>query len=227
VVVAPFSLALGGGCEVLLNAPLVVAHAELYAGLVEVGVGLIPAGGGTKELAVRAARAAESLRGPGSRGESVELQEGLKKAFETIGMAKVSTSAVEARNIGFLRLGDIVVPNRDRLLATAKEEALRLVREGYAPGGLQPVAAAGSNVRATLQLGAYLMRQADYITEHELKIAKKLAHVLAGGDVAAGTLVTEDYLLDLEREAFLSLCGERKTQERIQYTLKTGKTLRN
>jgi 3-hydroxyacyl-CoA dehydrogenase len=178
-------------------------------------------------MAVRAAQAVAAVRGPGTRGESVEVQEAVKHAFETIGMAKVSTSALEARKLGLLRQSDIVVPNRDRLVATAKAEALRLASEGYAPQASMPISAPGVNVRATLQLGAYLMRQAEFITEHELKIAQRLAHVLCGGDVAAGTLITEDYLLDLEREAFLSLCGERKTQERIQYTLKTGKTLRN
>ncbi len=227
VVAAPFGMTLGGGCEVMLHAAQVTAHAELYAGLVELGVGLIPAGGGTKEMTVRALRAAEQVRGPGSRGESVAVQEAIKQAFETVAMAKVSTSALEAQALGYLAPDAVTTPNRERLLAVAKSEALRLLREGYRPPPPAVVPAPGSNVRATLQLGVYLMRQAEYITEHEQKLANKLAHVMSGGDVPAGTPIGEDYLLDLEREAFLSLCGEAKTRERIQYTLKTGKPLRN
>ena len=227
VVAAPFGLTLGGGCEVMLHAAQVTAHAELYAGLVELGVGLIPAGGGTKEMTVRALRAAERVRGPGSRGESVAVQEALKQAFETVAMAKVSTSAVEAQTLAYLSPDAVIVPNRDRVLAVAKEEALRLAREGYRPPAPALVPAAGPNVRATLQMGVYLMRQAGYITDFEQKLANKLAHIMAGGDAPAGAPIGEDYLLDLEREAFLSLCGEAKTRERIQFTLKTGKPLRN
>jgi 3-hydroxyacyl-CoA dehydrogenase len=230
VVVAPFGLALGGGCETLLHGAAAVAHAELYCGLVELGVGLIPAGGGTKEMSLRAVRASERLHGasPGAGGgESVAVQEAIKAAFETIALAKVSTSAAEARRLGLLRTSDVIVPNRDRLLSTAKSEALRLVAEGYTPPPNESWPAPGVNVRATLQLGAYLMHEGGYITDYELKLAHKLAYVLCGGDVAGGTVVDEDYMLALEREAFLSLCGERKTQERIQHTLKTGKPLRN
>ena len=234
VVVAPFGMTLGGGCEISLHAPVRQPHAELYMGLVEVGVGLLPGGGGCKEMMLRALASAEAVR-PGSgpsakenRGESVELIEAMKRAFETIAMAKVSTSAAEARNIGFLGDADQVTMNRERVLADAKERALDLARSGYKPP--QPrsdVPAPGENILATLKLGVHLMRQGEYISDHEVKIANKIAEVLCGGNVSPGTPISEQYVLDLEREAFKSLCGERKTQERIQYTLKTGKTLRN
>jgi 3-hydroxyacyl-CoA dehydrogenase len=234
VVVAPFGMTLGGGCEISLHAPVRQPHAELYMGLVEVGVGLLPGGGGCKEMMLRALASAEAVR-PGSgasakenRGESVELIEAMKRAFETIAMAKVSTSAAEARNIGFLGDADQITMNRERVLADAKERALDLARSGYKPP--QPrgdIPAPGENILATLKLGVHLMRQGEYISDHEVKIASKIAEVLCGGNVSPGTPISEQYVLDLEREAFKSLCGERKTQERIQYTLKTGKTLRN
>ena len=154
--------------------------------------------------------------------------EAMKQAFETVAMAKVSTSAAEARNLGFLSPGDYVTMNRERVLSDAKERALELVHEGWRP--LAPrhdIPAPGESILATLKLGAHIMRQGEFITDHEVKIAGKVAEVLCGGNVTPGTLVSEQYLLDLEREAFKSLCGERKTQERIQFTLKTGKTLRN
>ncbi len=226
VVLAPFNLALGGGCELLLHAPRIVAHDEIYTGLVELGVGLIPAGGGCKEMTLRAVQAAQ-LAGPSGRGASVELQEALKTAFETIAMAKVSTSALDARRLGFLRATDRTVANRDRLLGEAKREALAQLAAGYATPLPTLIPAPGSGLRTTLQLGAYLMREAEYISEYELGMVRKLAHVLCGGDAPAGSPLSEQNLLDLEREAFLSLCGQKKTQERIQFTLKTGKTLRN
>jgi len=226
VVLAPFNLALGGGCELLLHAPRIVAHAELYTGLVELGVGLIPAGGGCKEMTLRAGQAAQAA-GPGGRGAGVELQEALKTAFETIAMAKVSTSALNASRLGFLRPADRAVANRDRLLGEAKREARALLAAGYASPPPPSIPAPGDGLRTTLQLGAYLMREAEYISEYELGMVRKLAHVLCGGDAPAGSPLSEQNLLDLEREAFLSLCGQKKTQERIQFTLKTGKTLRN
>jgi 3-hydroxyacyl-CoA dehydrogenase len=227
VVVAPFGMTLGGGCEVSLHAFVRQPHAELYMGLVEVGVGLLPGGGGCKEMTLRAVDAASSIRKDG-RGESVELMEAMKKAFETIGMAKVSTSAAEARSLGLLNDTDLVTMNRDRLLADAKACALENARLGYkAPVPRTDIPAPGENILATLKLGVHLMRQAEYISDHDQKIGNKVAEVLCGGAVSPGTSVSEQYLLDLEREAFKSLCGERKTQERIQSTLKTGKPLRN
>ena len=227
VVAAPFGLTLGGGTEISLHAPALQPHAELYMGLVEVGVGLLPGAGGCKEMLLRAVDSAESIR-PGGRAESVELMEAMKKAFETIATAKVATSAHEARGLGFLRNSDNISMNRERVLSDAKARALELVRAGYEPP--QPrtaIPAPGENILATLKMGVHLMRQGDYITEYEVKLATKVAEVLCGGNVTSGTPVSEQYILDLEREGFKSLCGEKKTQERIQFTLKTGKTLRN
>jgi len=227
VVVAPFGLTLGGGAEISLHAPALQPHAELYTGLVEVGVGLLPGGGGCKEMLLRAIDTAESIR-PGGRGESVELMEAIKKTFETVATAKVATSAHEARALGFLRDSDRITMNRERLLSDAKERALEMARAAYEPP--QPrtdIPAPGENILAALKLGVHLMREGDYITEYEVKIGTKVAEVLCGGNVSPGNPVSEQYILDLEREAFKSLCGEKKTQERIQYTLKTGKTLRN
>src|SRR5437868_2546570 len=227
VVAAPFGLTLGGGTEISLHAPARQPHAELYMGLVEVGVGLLPGAGGCKEMLLRAIDSAASIRKNG-RGESVELMEAMKKAFETIATAKVATSATEARGYGFLAEADNITMNRERVLADAKARALEMVRAGYEPPVPRTdLPAPGENILATLKLGVYLMRQADYISDHEVKIGNKVAEVLCGGNVSPGTPVSEQYILDLEREAFKSLCGERKTQERIQYTLKTGKTLRN
>jgi 3-hydroxyacyl-CoA dehydrogenase len=227
VVVAPFGLTLGGGTEISIHAAARQPHAELYMGLVEVGVGLLPGGGGCKEMLLRTVDSAAAIR-PGGRGESVEMMEAMKKAFETIAMAKVSTSAQEARGLGFLNESDNITMNRERVLADAKARALELVRGGYEPP--QPrgdIPAPGENVLATLRMGVHIMRQGEYISDHEVKIATKVAEVLCGGNVTSGTPVSEQYILDLEREAFKSLCGEKKTQERIQFTLKTGKTLRN
>jgi 3-hydroxyacyl-CoA dehydrogenase len=227
VVVAPFGMALGGGCEIALHGALRQPHAELYMGLVEVGVGLLPGGGGCKEMTLRAVDAAKSIR-PEGRGESVEIMEAMKRAFETIAMGKVSTSAEEARGYGFLSSGDDVAMNRERVLTDAKARVLELVRSGYkAPVPRTDIPAPGENILATLKLGVYLMRQGDYISDHEVKIGNKVAEVLCGGSVSPGMPLSEQYLLDLEREGFKSLCGEKKTQERIQFTLKTGKTLRN
>jgi len=207
VVVAPFGMTLGGGCEVVLHGDRVQAAAESYIGLVEVGVGLIPAGGGTKEMLLRL---------------------GPQKAFETIGFAKTSASGREAFGLGYLRSVDGLTMNRDRLVFDAKQEALKRVRDGYRP----PVRSAaipvgGEAIRATLDLGVHLAWRAGRITDHEAMIGRKLSWILSGGSLPHAGKVSEDQLLDLEREVFLSLCGEPKTLERIQYTLKTGKTLRN
>ena len=227
VVSGPFGMCLGGGTEVSLHAASRQPHAELYMGLVEVGVGLLPGGGGCKEMLLRAIDASTSIR-PAGRGESVEVMEAMKKNFETIAMAKVSTSAAEARNLGFLSQADVVTMNRERLVTDAKRRALELVKEGYsAPVMRTDVPAPGESILATLKLGVHLMRQGEYISDHEVKIGNKVAEVICGGNITPGMPVSEQYLLDLEREAFKSLCGEKKTQERIQYTLKTGKTLRN
>jgi 3-hydroxyacyl-CoA dehydrogenase len=227
VVVAPFGMTLGGGCEMSLHAAARQPHAELYIGLVEVGVGLLPGGGGCKEMLLRAVDSAASIR-PQGRGETVELLEAMKKAFEAIAMAKVSTSAPEARGLGFLSGSDRITMNRERVLSDAKARALELVRAGYEPPlPRTDVPAPGESILAALKMGVYMMRQGEYITEYEQKLGTKIAEVLCGGNVTPGTPVSEQYLLDLERETFKSLCGEKKTQERIQYTLKTGKPLRN
>jgi len=227
VVSAPFGLTLGGGCEISLHAAARQPHAELYMGLVEVGVGLLPGGGGCKEMLLRAVDSASSIR-PDARGDSVELMEAMKKTFETIATAKVATSAYEARGLGFLSSSDRITMNRERVLSDAKARALELVKAGYEPPVMRTdIPAPGENIFATLKLGAYMMRQSEFISDHEQKLATKIAEVICGGNVTPGMPISEQYVLDLEREAFKSLCGEKKTQERIQYTLKTGKTLRN
>lgn len=219
-VAAPHGMALGGGCELSLHADKVVAAAETYIGLVEFGVGVIPGGGGSKEFAVRAQDQFHK--------NDVELNV-LQEYFLTIGMAKVSTSAYEAFDLGILQKGkDIVVVNKDRQIATAKAHAKLMAEAGYT----QPVKRKDIKVLGKQALGMFLvgtdsMEDSNYISEHDKKIANKLAYVMAGGDLSEPTLVTEQYLLDLEREAFLSLCTERKTLERIQHMLKTGKPLRN
>lgn len=216
VVVAPFSLTLGGGAEVTMHGDVVCASAETYMGLVEVGVGLIPAGGGTKELYLRMLDA-DPLHDP---------RRAAQRAFETIGMAKISGSAHEARDLGLLQKSDTIVPNRDHLLFAAKQQALGLARSGYAPTPPRTdIAVGGADTLALLEVGLHNFHEARQISEHDRTIGRKLARILAGGD-ATGP-VDEQHLLDLEREAFLSLCGERKTLERVQHMLKTGKPLRN
>jgi 3-hydroxyacyl-CoA dehydrogenase len=227
VVVAPYGMCLGGGVEISLHAAARQPHAELYMGLVEAGVGLIPGGGGCKEMLLRTIEAGSSIR-PDARGEGVEIFEALKKNFETIAKATVSTSAAEARGLGFLRESDRITMNRDRLLTDAAEKALALVAGGYAaPVARTDIPAPGENALATLKLAVWTMREGQYISDHDAKVANWAAHILCGGKVTPGTPVSEQYLLDLERQAFLSLCGEKKTQERIAFTLKTGKPLRN
>ncbi len=218
IVVAPFGLALGGGCEFSLHAARVQAHAELYMGLVEVGVGLLPGGGGTKELLFRFTKELE-------RYEEADPFEGVKRAFKLITMATTSTSALEARALGFLREGDRISMNRDRLLADAKARVLDLAPDYVAPAPMT-IRALGSEAMGNLQYGIWAMREAGYITPHEVTIATRVAYVLSGGDGPPRD-VTEQDILDLEREAFLSLLGTRETQERIMHTLKTGKPLRN
>ena len=234
VVTAPFGLTLGGGAEICLHAARRQPHAETYIGLVEAGVGLIPAGGGTKEMLLRAIDSAISLappdpRDPPSRfAQSAELATAVKRVFETIALAKTSTSAVEARSLGMLAGSDRITMNRERLLLDAKAQAAALAGSGYtAPQPRTQIPAPGTGVLAALETGAFLMGEAGYASEHDQKVARWAAYILAGGRVTSGTPLTEQYLLDLEREAFLSLCGERKTQERIAFTLKTGKPLRN
>jgi 3-hydroxyacyl-CoA dehydrogenase len=218
VVVAPAGMVLGGGCEMVLHGARVQAAAETYIGLVEVGVGLIPAGGGTKEML---ARAMETLP---AGADALPL---VQRVFETIGFAKVATSGPDARRIGYFRDGDEITMNRDRLLADAKAHALQLA-PGYTPA--QPrtaIRVGGENLLAALKLGVHLAWRAGRISDHDALIGRKLAWILAGGNLAHPTTLTEQQLLDLEREAFLSLCGERRTLERIAHTLKTGKPLRN
>src|SRR3984957_9832518 len=231
VVVGAFGLCLGGGTEISLHAAARQPHAELYTGLVEVGVGLLPGGGGCKEILLRAVDSAASAHGKSSAESlvgSVEMLEAMKRAFETIATAKVATSAQEARGLGFLSGGDRITMNRERVLSDAKARALELVRAGYeSPVPRTDIPAPGENLLAALKMGVHLMRQGDYITDYEVKLGHKIAEVLCGGNGTPGTPVSEQYILDLEREGFKSLCGEKKTQERIQFTLKTGKTLRS
>ena len=231
VVSAPFGLCLGGGTEISLHAAGRQPHAELYTGLVEVGVGLLPGGGGCKEMLLRAVDSAAASRGKVSRealAGSVELMEAMKKVFEAIATAKVAASAHEARGLGFLSDSDRISMNRERVLSDAKARALELARAGFEPPVPRTdIPAPGESLLAALKMGVHLMRQGDFITDYEVKLGGKIAEVLCGGNLTAGTLVSEQYILDLEREGFKSLCGEKKTQERIQFTLKTGKTLRN
>jgi len=234
VVVAPFGMTLGGGAEICLHAVRRQPHAETYIGLVEAGVGLIPGGGGTKEMLLRAVDTAAALappdpKDPPSRfAQSAEMQTAVKRALETIAMAKVSTSAVEARALGLFAPSDPISLNRERLLLDAKAQVESLIEAGYtAPVPRTQIAAPGLAALALLETGIFMMGEAGYASPHDQKVAKWAAYILSGGRVTAGSLISEQYLLDLEREAFLSLCGERKTQERIAFTLKTGKPLRN
>ncbi|MGB9774271.1 MAG: 3-hydroxyacyl-CoA dehydrogenase/enoyl-CoA hydratase family protein [Bacteroidota bacterium] len=220
VVVAPAGVTVGGGCEITIHAPRVRAAAETYIGLVEVGVGVIPAGGGSKEMLVRSLKRAPQVDG-------VDLFPFVREVFETIGMAKVATSALEAKKLGYLRESDQITLNRDRLIGDAKQAVLDMAAEGYKKPLPDAVIALGQPALSALELGLFMMREAGYISEYDMKIGKKLAYVLTGGDLSAPQRVSEQYILNLEKEAFLSLCGERKTQERMQYMLKTGKPLRN
>ena len=215
VVVAPYGLCFGGGAEMALHAQRRQVHAELYMGLVETGVGLLPGGGGCKEMTLRAV-------------DSVHMETSLRYNFELIAMAKVSTSAHEARRFGFLGAGDGITMHRDRLLLDAREQALALANAGYAaPLPRTDIPAPGENALAVIRLAVHTMRGGEFISDHDVKVANRVAYVMCGGAVTPGTPVSEQYLLDLEREGFLSLCGEKPTQERIAFTLKHGKPLRN
>jgi 3-hydroxyacyl-CoA dehydrogenase len=222
VVAAPFGLTLGGGTEMILHATRVRAAAETYLGLVEAGVGLIPAGGGTKEMLVRAMDAVPA-------DPEVDPFTFVKEVFLNIGMAKVSTSAEEARQLGYLSAKDSISMNRDRQIADAKQLALDLVRLEYRPGKpREDVRVLGQSAFAKMKLGLHLMRRAEYVSDYDVVIGTQLAKILSGGgEFTSPQLVSEQYVLDLEREAFVSLCGQKKTVERIQYMLKKGKPLRN
>ena len=219
VVVAPHGMTLGGGCEMTMHADRVQAAAETYTGLVEVGVGLIPAGGGTKEMALRVSDSLEE--------GDVELN-ALQSAFMNIATAKVSTSAHEAYDLHYLRPSDRISMNKDRLLADAKEAVLDLAEQGYSqPVMRQDIKVQGKTGMALFLAGIYGMHQGRFISDHDKKIAEKIANVMCGGPLSYPQMVSEQYLLDLEREAFLSLSGEKKTLERIQSILQGGKPLRN
>jgi len=220
VVVAPFQLALGGGCEFSMHADFVQAHAETYMGLVEFGVGVIPGGGGSKEFALRASDEYK---------DDQITQNTLKDRFLTVGQAKVSTSAVEAHELGYLETGKYAITmNRARLLADAKAKAIELADAGYIqPAPRNDIKVLGNQGLGIVYVGASSMRAGNYISDHDKKISEKLGWVMCGGDLSAPTEVSEQYLLDLERKAFLELCGERKTLERIQHMLTKGKALRN
>ncbi len=221
VVAAPFGMTLGGGCEVCLGADRIRAAAELYMGLVEVGVGIIPAGGGTKEMLIR------SLQAVPADGDA-DLFPHVRRVFELIGKARISSSAADARRVGYLCQSDSISINRDHLIRDAKNTVLAMVKEGYRmPSPRTDIPVLGEPAFAALKLGLYLMKTAGRISEYDMHIGTKLASVLCGGDLTSKTLVTEQYILELEREAFLSLCGEKKTQDRMAYMLKHGKPLRN
>lgn len=220
VIVAPHNLALGGGCEMSMHADKVVAHAELYMGLVEFGVGVIPGGGGSKEFALRCSDA--------FRDGDVKINT-LRNKFLTIGQAKVSTSAYEAFDLGYLREGiDEIVVSRKLQLKRAKESALQLARNGYTqPQKRTDITVLGQEGLGIVYVGADSMKSGNYMSEHDQLISEKLGWVLCGGDLSEETQVSEQYLLDMERRAFLELCAERKTLERLQSIIKTGKVLRN
>lgn len=221
VVTAPYGLTLGGGCEITLHGNRVRAAAETYIGLVEVGIGVIPAGGGTKEMAMRASDA-------WAKTPDADPIAFLKKTFETIGTGKVATSAQEARELGFLAACDSISMNGDRLIQDAKQEVLNLAASGFvAPVERKDVTVFGESAESAMKLAIHMMNRGSFISEHDKIVGAKLAHILAGGSINHRAEVSEQYLLDLEREAFLSLCGMRKTQERIAAMLKTGKPLRN
>lgn len=220
IVAAPHGMTLGGGCEICLASHRIRAALETYMGQVEIGVGLLPGAGGNKEVYLRCIEGIPE-------GVNPDLLPFLRKAFETIAMAKVSTSGEEAKKLGFLRSPDKITANVDHLLFDAKQTVLAMVQEGFQPLRPRLIPVAGDGGRAAIKYMANTMRQGGFITEYEEYIAGKLAYILTGGDVLSGALVTEQHMLDIEREVFLSLCGEKKTQERISHMLKTNKPLRN
>ncbi len=219
VVSAPFNLTLGGGCEISLHSDAIVAHAETYMGLVEVGVGLIPGGGGTKEMALRAIQEAAL--------NNSDVSAFTFKAFQNIAMAKVSMSADELFQLGYLRRGDSITMNIDNLIFDAKQKVIALSNNYRPQKPKENLSAPGKSVAASIKAQLWNMKMGGYVTEYEEYLGGLIANVMCGGDVPAGTLISEEYLLDLEREAFLKACGNKKTLERIQHMLKTGKPLRN
>jgi len=228
VVAAPAGMALGGGCEICLAADRIRAAAETYMGLVEVGVGLIPAGGGCKEMLLRNTEHLFEVRKGGIYPKQIDLLPFAARAFEHIALATVATSGPEAKKLGFLRKDDHITIHRDYLIHDAKQTVLALNMRGYKPPRpKQEIRVLGADGIAVFNYALYTMHKAGHITDHDLTVSKKVAWVLCGGDVLADTLVTEQYLLDLEREAFVSLCGDPKTQARIRHMLQTGKPLRN
>jgi 3-hydroxyacyl-CoA dehydrogenase len=220
VVIAPAGLTLGGGCEITMHGSRVVAAAETYIGLVELGAGVIPAGGGTKEMLRR-------IVNPVMRVENAEPLPALQRAFLQMGQARVATSAEEARSMSILSPVDRIVMNRDHLLAEAKKEVLHMVAAGYKPPAPEPIYAAGRDALAAIRIGAWMFAEGNYITQYDHHIAGKLAFVICGGELTRPQWVSEQYILDLEREAILSLFGEEKTQARMWNILQTGKPLRN
>lgn len=220
IVAAPFGMVLGGGCEIVLAASRAVAAAETYIGLVEVGVGLVPAGGGCKEIVRR-------VISPPMQIPNTQVQAFLQRAFEQIGLAKVATSAAEARRMKILTERDRIVVNQDFLLAEAKHAVLEMVREGYRPPAPQKIYAAGRDAYAALQIALHQFHEAGYASDHDVVIAKELGRVLTGGELSAPNWVDERHILDLEREAFVALCREPKTIERIWYMLQHNRPLRN
>ena len=228
VVSAPQGMALGGGCEISLHAAKIHAAAEAYIGLVETGVGLIPGGGGTKEMLIRANENAAS-------GDDLDLFHTLRPVFENIATAKVGTSAEECRELGYLRRTDCYTMNRERLVADAKQTALALARGGWNPAASSwqegahstQIKVLGEGFLAAAKMGIHMMVRGGYASDYDAHVARKLANILSGGALSSPQMVSEQYVLDLEREAFVSLCGEKKTQERIAFTLKSGKPLRN
>ena len=220
VVVAPAGLALGGGCEITMHSSRTVAAAELYIGLVEIGAGVIPAGGGTKEMMRR-------ILNPGMATKDVDYFPFLQRIFEQVGQAKVATSGGEARHFAILGPSDRIVLNRSHLLAESKREVLHMAANGYRPPHREQVYAAGRDGLSGLQVGLHMFKEGGYITEHESLIGNKFINVLTGGSLSKPAWVDEQYILDLEREAFMSLMGTEKTQERMWSLLRTGKVLRN
>jgi 3-hydroxyacyl-CoA dehydrogenase len=220
VVAAPAGLALGGGLEFIMHASRIVAGAELYTGPVEIGPGVIPAGGGTKELLRR-------ILNPAMRTQNVEALPFLIRILEYIGMAKVATSAEDARELGYLGPCDRVVLNKDHLFSEAKKEVINMANSGYVTPLPEKIYAAGRDGLAALQVFSFMFQEGNFMSDHDTLIVKKASHVMTGGDISRPAWVDEQYILDLEREAFLSLCGEEKTQERMWHLLRTGKPLRN
>jgi 3-hydroxyacyl-CoA dehydrogenase len=228
VVAAPGGMALGGGCEICLAADRVRFASETYMGLVEVLVGVIPAGGGCKELLIRNTENLFEVQKGGVYPKQIEFMPFVARAFETIALVKVSSSGPEAIKLGYLRPTDKMTINRDYLIEDAKNTVLAMNMEGYTPSRpLQEIRVPGENTLAMLKLAVWTLHEQGYATDHDVTVANKLAYVLCGGNVLENTKVTEQYLLDLEREAFLSLCGDPKTQARMQHMLTTGKPLRN